>query len=296
MKTLAFIHSESTRTAVGDFAPVISVFSHYELGNSVSPFLLLDHIGPSYLQPTHLKKGVSEHPHRGFETVTIVYQGELAHQDTTGGGGMIGAGDVQWMTAGAGVLHEEVFSEAFSKTGGAFEMIQLWVNLPAKDKMNPARYQHLSHEAIPEVELAQAQGTVRVIAGAYENQTGPAQTHSPMTVLDVQLIAGTKTVLPALEGETTLLYIRRGRLQLNSGETVEAQQMAVMSNHGEHLEIQAIQDSAFLLLSGQPLNEPIYGRGYFVMNTFTEVLQAYEDLKQGHFIAPNTKPNATDET
>ena len=293
MKTLAFIHSESTRSAVGDFAPVVSVFSHYELGNSVSPFLLLDHIGPSYL---HLKKGVSEHPHRGFETVTIVYQGELAHQDSTGGGGVISAGDVQWMTAGAGVLHEEVFSEAFSKTGGAFEMIQLWVNLPAKDKMNPARYQHLSHEAIPKLELAQAQGTVRVIAGTYENQTGPAQTHSPMTVLDVQLIASTKTVLPALEGETTLLYIRRGRLQLNSGETVEAQQMAVMSNHGEHLEIKAVQDSAFLLLSGQPLNEPIYGRGYFVMNTFTEVLQAYEDLKQGHFIAPNTKPNATDET
>ncbi len=257
---------------------------------------MLDHIGPSYLQPTHLKKGVSEHPHRGFETVTIVYQGELAHQDSTGSGGVIGAGDVQWMTAGAGVLHEEVFSEAFSKTGGAFEMIQLWVNLPAKDKMNPARYQHLSHEAIPELELAQAQGTVRVIAGTYENQTGPAQTHSPMTVLDVQLTAGTKTVLPALEGETTLLYIRSGRLQLNSGEMIEAQQMAVMSNHGEHLEIQAVQDSAFLLLSGQPLNEPIYGRGYFVMNTFNEVLQAYEDLKQGHFIAPNTKPNATDET
>ena len=270
--------------------------SHYELGNSVSPFLLLDHIGPSYLRPTRLKKGVSEHPHRGFETVTIVYQGELAHQDSTGSGGVIGAGDVQWMTAGAGVLHEEVFSEAFSKTGGAFEMIQLWVNLPAKDKMNPARYQHLSHEAIPELELAQAQGTVRVIAGTYENQTGPAQTHSPMNVLDIQLTARTKTVLPALEGETTLLYIRSGRLQLNSGEMIEAQQMAVMSNHGEDLEIKAVQDSAFLLLSGQPLNEPIYGRGYFVMNTFNEVLQAYEDLKQGHFIAPNTKPNATDET
>ena len=296
MKTLAFIHSESARTAVGDFATVVSVFSHYELGNSVSPFLLLDHIGPSYLQPTHLKKGVTEHPHRGFETVTIVYQGELTHQDSTGSGGVIGAGDVQWMTAGAGVLHEEVFSEAFSKTGGAFEMIQLWVNLPAKDKMNPARYQHLSHEDIPKLKLAQAQGTVRVIAGTYENQTGPAQTNSLMTVLDVQLTVGTKTVLPALEGETTLLYIRSGLLQLNSGETVEAQQMAVMSNQGEDFEIQAVQDSAFLLLSGQPLNEPIYGRGYFVMNSFTEVLQAYEDLKQGHFIAPNTKPNATDET
>jgi len=262
MKTLAFIHSESTRTAVGDFAPVISVFSHYELGNSVSPFLLLDHIGPSYLQPTHLKKGVSEHPHRGFETVTIVYQGELTHQDSTGGGGVIGAGDIQWMTAGAGVLHEEVFSEAFSKTGGAFEMIQLWVNLPTKDKMNPACYQHLSRTMIPELEFAQAQGKVRVIAGTYENQTGPAQTHSPMTVF----------------------------------ETVEAQQMAVMSNHGEYLEIQAVQDCTFLLLSGQPLNEPIYGRGYFVMNTFAEVLQAYEDLKQGHFIAPRIKSNVTDET
>ena len=257
---------------------------------------MLDHIGPSYLQPTHLKKGVSEHPHRGFETVTIVYQGELAHQDSTGGGGVISAGDVQWMTAGAGVLHEEVFSEAFSKTGGTFEMIQLWVNLPAKDKMNPARYQHLSHTMIPKLELAQAQGAVRVIAGTYENQTGPAQTHSPMTVLDIQLTAGTKTDLPALEGETTLLYIRSGRLQLNSGEMIEAQQMVVMSSHGEHFEIQAVQDSAFLLLSGQPLNEPIYGRGYFVMNTFTEVLQAYEDLKQGYFIAPSIKPNATDET
>ncbi len=239
---------------------------------------------------------MSEHPHRGFETVTIVYQGELAHQDSTGGGGVISAGDVQWMTAGAGVLHEEVFSEAFSKTGGTFEMIQLWVNLPAKDKMNPARYQHLSHTMIPKLELAQAQGAVRVIAGTYENQTGPAQTHSPMTVLDIQLTAGTKTVLPALEGETTLLYIRSGRLQLNSGEMIEAQQMVVMSSHGEHFEIQAVQDSAFLLLSGQPLNEPIYGRGYFVMNTFTEVLQAYEDLKQGYFIAPSIKPNATDET
>ena len=175
-------------------------------------------------------------------------------------------------------------------------MIQLWVNLPAKDKMNPARYQHLSRTMIPELELAQAQGKVRVIAGTYENQTGPAQTHSPMTVLDVQLTAGMKTVLPALEGETTLLYIRSGRIQLYSGEIVEAQQMAVMSNHGEHFEIKAVQDSAFLLLSGKPLNEPIYGRGYFVMNTFAEVLQAYEDLKQGHFIAPRIKSNVTDET
>ena len=296
MKTLAFIHSESTRTAVGDFAPVISVFSHYELGNSVSPFLLLDHIGPSYLQPTRLKKGVSEHPHRGFETVTIVYQGELAHQDSTGSGGVIGAGDVQWMTAGAGVLHEEVFSEAFSQTGGAFEMLQLWVNLPAKDKMNPAHYQHLSQSMIPEIDLAQAQGKVRVIAGRYANQTGPAQTHSPMTVLDIQLKADANMVLPASEGETTLLYIRSGRLQLASGDTVEAEQMAVMSSHGEHFEIQTVQDSAVLLLTGQPLNEPIYGRGYFVMNTFAEVVQAYEDLKQGHFIAPDIKPNAADET
>lgn len=315
MKTLAFIHSNDSSTAVGDFSPVTSVFSHYELGNSVSPFLLLDHLGPGVLKPTHLRKGVAEHPHRGFETVTIVYQGELEHRDSTGAGGVIASGDVQWMTAASGVLHEEVFSENFAKQGGTFEMIQLWVNLPAKDKMNEARYQSLSKEKIPEIQIYsdfhsqlqqqlqqqsyQKQSSIRVIAGHYAEFTGPSLTHSPMIVLDVKLKVGERIKLPAAEGDTTLIYLRSGRLAFTdltqclevtneNPHILEAQNMAVMSSHGCDVELTAVQDSAFLYLSGTPLNEPIYGRGYFVMNTFQEVMQAYDDLKNKQFIRTTT--------
>ena len=290
MKTLAFIHSNDSRNAVGDFAPVVSVFSHYELGNTVSPFLLLDHLGPGVLQPTHLRKGVTEHPHRGFETVTIVFDGELEHKDSSGGGGLIGAGDVQWMTAASGVLHEEVFSSEFSKTGGTFEMLQLWVNLPAKDKLNPARYQSLRQNQIPKVQLPDGAGYVRVIAGKYLNHIGPAQTHTPMHVFDVCLPAGETLSLPAEEGSTTLLYIRVGRAQISDAEEqLNAQDMAVMSNKGANVQLTAVQNSHFLYLSGQPLNEPIYGKGYFVMNNYSEILQAYEDLKNGQFLNPKNE-------
>lgn len=289
MKTLAFIHSESTRSAVGDFAPVVSVFSHYELGNTVSPFLLLDHLGPGVLKPTHLRKGVTEHPHRGFETVTIVFDGELEHRDSSGGGGFIAAGDVQWMTAASGVLHEEVFSPDFSKQGGTFEMLQLWVNLPAKDKLNPARYQSLKSEQIPKITAINSLSYVRIIAGEYDGKNGPAETHTPMSVFDAFIPAGESIILPAQEGSTTLVYLRSGRVQLASEtdwQDVDAQQMAVMSNKGIDVEIKAIQDSHFLYFSGQPLNEPIYGKGFFVMNHYSEILQAYEDLKRGQFLNP----------
>lgn len=287
MKTLAFIHSNDSRTAVGDFSPVVSVFSHYELGNTVSPFLLLDHLGPGVLKPTHLRKGVSEHPHRGFETVTIVFNGEIEHKDSSGGGGLIGVGDVQWMTAASGVLHEEVFSPTFSKTGGTFEMLQLWVNLPAKDKLNPARYQSLRENQIPKVILNQSIGYIRVIAGEYLQHQGPAQTHTPMHVFDVFVPAGETLTLPAQEGSTTLLYMRSGRIQLLDRDALlEAQDMAVMSNKGEDVALTAVQNSHFLYLSGQPLNEPLYGKGYFVMNNYSEILQAYEDLKNGQFLNP----------
>lgn len=284
MKTLAFIHEPDSSGAVGDFSPVTSVFSHYELGNTTSPFLLLDHLGPGRLSPTRLRKGVSEHPHRGFETVTIVYKGEIEHRDSTGGGGVIQSGDVQWMTAGSGVLHEEVFSEAFSKAGGSFEFLQLWVNLPAKDKMNPARYQSLSNASIPKISLENG-SFVRVIAGQYANVMGPAQTHTAIRVLDVSLKAGESMILPAENQSTTMIYLRSGRLKVgDSSEQVESHQMAVMSNQGENVQLTALQDTAFLYLSGQPLNEPIYARGYFVMNEFSEVMQAYDDLKNNTFI------------
>ncbi len=285
MKTLAFIHVNDSGSPVGDFAPVTSVFSHYELGNTVSPFLLLDHLGPGVLKPTKLKKGVLEHPHRGFETVTLVLKGELEHHDTTGGGGVIGEGDVQWMTAASGIQHEEVFSQAFAQRGGAFEILQLWVNLPAKDKMNPARYQSLTKASIPKVNLAQDAGYVRIIAGQYLTAQGPAETHTPMQVFDVFVRTNQSITLPAQEGDTTLVYLRSGKLKFTeTDEQLNAQHMAVMSGQGENVELMAVEDSHILYLSAQPLNEPIYGRGYFVMNHFAEVMQAYDDLKQGRFI------------
>lgn len=213
MKSLAFIHRNDTRFAVGDFYPVLSVFSYHELGNTLSPFLLLDHLGPGKIAPSIKRRGVNEHPHRGFETVTFVYAGELEHKDSSGGGGSISAGDVQWMTAGAGVIHRELFSEEFSKSGGAFEMIQLWVNLPAADKMNSPRYQSLKKAEIPVVKLENEAGFVRIIAGRFNHVIGPALTHTPITVLDVELRAGQQAIFPAQSGETTLVYLRSGRVQ-----------------------------------------------------------------------------------
>lgn len=285
MKTLAFIHRNDTRFAIGDFYPVLSVFSHYELGNTVSPFLLLDHLGPGVLKPTNLRKGVSEHPHRGFETVTLIFAGELEHRDSSGGGGIVSAGDVQWMTAASGVEHKEVFSEAFSKTGGYFEMVQLWVNLPAKDKMNPPRYQSLRKANIPVIELPNSAGTVRVIAGDYQGQHGPAKTHSPLQVLDIEIQAGHKVRLPAGAGETTLVYLRTGKAQFKAEDEIfEEQGLAVMSSLEQDFEITALQQCKLLLLTGKPLQEPINGHGPFVMNSYAEILEAYDDIKRGTFI------------
>lgn len=285
MKTLAFIHRNDTRFAIGDFYPVLSVFSHYELGNTVSPFLLLDHLGPGVLKPTNLRKGVSEHPHRGFETVTLIFAGELEHRDSSGGGGIVSAGDVQWMTAASGVEHKEVFSEAFSKTGGYFEMVQLWVNLPAKDKMNPPRYQSLRKANIPVIELPNSAGTVRVIAGHYQGQQGPAKTHSSLHVLDIEIQAGHKVRLPAGAGETTLVYLRTGKAQFKAEDEIfEEQGLAVMSSLEQDFEITALQQCKLLLLTGKPLQEPINGHGPFVMNSYAEILEAYDDIKRGTFI------------
>lgn len=285
MKTLAFIHRNDTRSAVGDFSPVISVFSHYEFGNTISPFLLLDHLGPGVLKPSFCQKGVSEHPHRGFETVTIMFKGELEHRDSSGGGGIIGAGDVQWMTAASGIMHKEVFSKAFSETGGAFEMLQLWVNLPAKDKMNPPKYQNLSADQIPKIILANDAGYVRVIAGEFAGQQGPAQVHSPMQVYDVYVKQGQKVDLPAQSGETTMLYLRSGRLNIEGSEDeCVDHDMVMLSNLGEGVRLTAQRDCAFLYLSAQPLNEPLNGHGPFVMNTYDEILQAFDDIKTENFI------------
>lgn len=280
-KTLAFVHRNDTRFAVGDFSPVLSVFSYHELGTTPSPFLLLDHIGPGRLLPGRPPGGVHEHPHRGFETVTIVYAGELEHRDSTGGGGLIGPGDVQWMTAAHGIIHRELFSPGFAARGGAFEMVQLWVNLPAVDKMRPARYQTLARADIPVCDLPGHGGEVRVIAGAWNGARGPAATHTRMNVLDVRLAAGAQAEFATEDGDTALVYLLAGRLELAGQDVLEEQALAVMSARGAGLAVTAREGSRFLVLSGAPLDEPLNGHGPFVMNTYDEILQAYEDVKTG---------------
>ncbi|MFW1839933.1 pirin family protein [Acinetobacter gyllenbergii] len=288
MKSLAFIHRNDTRFAIGDFYPALSVFSYQELGNTTSPFLLLDHLGPGRLAPKSTKKGVNEHPHRGFETVTFVFAGELQHQDSTGQGGIIGQGDVQWMTAAAGIQHTEHFSPAFRERGGYFEMLQLWINLPAKDKMSAPRYQSLLKNTIPKVPLEQNAGYVRIVAGQFQNTQGIAQTFSPMNVFDVHLNKDHQLTLPAQYGDTTLIYLRKGKLQFTEHEdTLKEQALAVMSSFDTDVAITALEDSDLLFLSAPPLQEPINGHGFFVMNSYEQILQAYEDLKTGNFGKPS---------
>lgn len=284
MKSLAFIHRNDTRFAIGDFYPALSVFSYHELGNTTSPFLLLDHLGPGKLEPKSKKKGVNEHPHRGFETVTFVFAGELQHKDSTGGGGLIKRGDVQWMTAASGIQHIEQFSSEFRESGGPFEMVQLWVNLPAKDKMSAPRYQSLLNEDIPKVILDDQASYIRVVAGELNQTTGIAKTFTAMNVFDIHLVKDQQITLPAAEGTTTLIYLRKGKVQFSSDEeSLEEQAMAVMSSLGTGVQIKALENCDLLFLSAQPLNEPINGQGPFVMNSYDEILQAYDDIKTGKF-------------
>lgn len=284
MKSLAFIHRNDTRFAIGDFYPALSVFSYHELGNTTSPFLLLDHLGPGKLEPKSKKKGVNEHPHRGFETVTFVFAGELQHKDSTGGGGLIKRGDVQWMTAASGIQHIEQFSSEFRESGGPFEMVQLWVNLPAKDKMSAPRYQSLLNENIPKIILDDQASYIRVVAGELNQTTGIAKTFTAMNVFDIHLLKDQQITLPAAEGTTTLIYLRKGKVQFSSDEeSLEEQAMAVMSSLGTGVQINALENCDLLFLSAQPLNEPINGQGPFVMNSYDEILQAYDDIKTGKF-------------
>ena len=284
MKSLAFIHRNDTRFAIGDFYPALSVFSYHELGNTTSPFLLLDHLGPGKLEPKSKKKGVNEHPHRGFETVTFVFAGELQHKDSTGGGGLIKRGDVQWMTAASGIQHIEQFSSEFRESGGPFEMVQLWVNLPAKDKMSTPRYQSLLNEDIPKIILDDQASYIRVVAGELNQTTGIAKTFTAMNVFDIHLVKDQQITLPAAEGTTTLIYLRKGKVQFSSDEeSLEEQAMAIMSSLGTGVQINALENCDLLFLSAQPLNEPINGQGPFVMNSYDEILQAYDDIKTGKF-------------
>ena len=268
---------------VGDGFPVRSLFSYHSLGQHASPFLLLDYGGPHVFEPTTARRGVGQHPHRGFETVTIVYDGEVAHRDSAGNGGVIGPGDVQWMTAAGGIIHEEYHSPGFAKSGGPFRMVQLWVNLPSKDKMTPAGYQGITSAEIPVIDLAQNAGTARIIAGNYDGVTGPAKTFSPVNVWDVKLKAGAQVDLPLPEGHTTMLVVLGGHVTVAGSQPVGEVEVLLLSREGKGARIQADGDTSLLVLTGEPLNEPIVGHGPFVMNTEAEIHQAIEDFNAGKF-------------
>ena len=283
MKRITAVHRSPERHWVGDGFPVRSLFSYHAQGAAISPFLLLDHAGPAHFDPAERPRGVGEHPHRGYETVTIVYDGEVEHRDSAGNGGTIGPGDVQWMTAAAGLMHEEFHSHAFTRRGGTMEMAQLWVNLPAKDKMSPPHYQPIVAADIPSVPLPADAGQVRVIAGQYGDARGPAKTFTPINVWDVRLRSGSSATLRVPEGHTTLVAVLRGALNVNGSQDVEAEQIVEFDRTGDEVQLQASADAVFLVLTGEPIDEPIAGYGPFVMNTRDEIMTAIQDLQQGRF-------------
>jgi quercetin 2,3-dioxygenase len=268
---------------VGDGFPVRSLFWYGDLGPQISPFLLLDYAGPHTFAPTHERRGVGEHPHRGFETVTIVYDGEVEHRDSTGQGGAIGPGDVQWMTAAGGILHEEFHAGAFGRTGGPFRMVQLWVNLPAKDKMSAPHYQPISAADIPSVKLPQGAGAVRVIAGAFGDVQGPATTFTPINVWDVRLTQGVDVVLDLPQGHTSILVVLSGRIVVNGVEPAADAEALLLDPAGESVSISVDSDTVMLVLTGEPIDEPIVGRGPFVMNSQEEIDHAMADFRSGRF-------------
>jgi redox-sensitive bicupin YhaK (pirin superfamily) len=283
MKKLSRVYRAAGAHWVGDGFPVRTMMSYNTQGADISPFLLLDHAGPAEFPPSSRPRGVEQHPHRGFETVTIVYRGEVEHRDTAGNQGRIGPGDVQWMTAAKGILHEEMHGRAFTEAGGTLEMVQLWVNLPAKDKMSAPRYQEISDGTIPAVALGADGSIARIIAGAYNGTKGPARTVTPLNLWDLRLAAGHRTELTLPDGHTTIVLVLKGSVAVNGGETVNAAELALFERAGERIALEARADSTLLLMSGQPIDEPIVGYGPFVMNTQAEIDQAMADFQAGRF-------------
>ena len=284
MKKIIGVYRNQNMHWVGDGFPVKNLFSYDRLGQAISPFLLLDYAAPYHFSPTTQQHGVGSHPHRGFETVTIAYQGEVTHKDSAGGGGTIQSGDVQWMTAGAGLVHEEFHSTEFAQKGGLFEMVQLWVNLPAADKMTAPKYQAIIAKDIPVINFEQDAGYIRVIAGNYAGHTGPASTHSPVNVWDGELKAEQIQHLHVPVDHNVLLVLLSGEMQLNGTQQVQDSSIVMFAQDGEiDIRLEALQDSKFLLLTGQPLNEPIQGYGPFVMNSKDEIIQAFNDFNSGKF-------------
>lgn len=249
----------------------------------MDPFILLDYNSKFYFSPTDKPRGVGVHPHRGFETVSIAYRGRIAHHDSFGNSGVIGEGDVQWMTASSGLLHKEYHEKEFASRGGDFHMVQLWVNLPAKDKMSPPKYQPITNDQMGKFILPEGKGLVEVIAGSYNDVTGPASTFSPMSMLNARLKKGAKAAFEFPAGYNTGALVIEGSIRINGTDTAPADHFALFRNDGEQFTAEADEDSVVLIISGDPIREPIAAHGPFVMNTRTEIYQAFEDVESGKF-------------
>ena len=287
MRQIAEVKRPVSRHWVGDGFPVRTLFSYGEGSAAVSPFLLFDYAGPHVFAPTGSQRGVGQHPHRGFETVTIVYDGEVAHKDSTGQGGVIGPGDVQWMTAAGGIIHEEFHSPGFAKTGGPFRMVQLWVNLPSKVKMSAPGYQAITKADIPEVALANDAGFARIIAGQFGAVKGPARTATPINLWDLRLKAGADVVLDLPEGHTAMVAVLSGHVAVNAhekgGQALGEAEIVRFERSGAAARLQADGESILLVMTGEPIAEPVVGHGPFVMTSPLEIRQAIEDFNSGRF-------------
>lgn len=281
VKEVAGIYQPGSAHMVGDGFPVRNLFPSNDLDREVSPFLMLDYAGPHYFEPTDHLRGVGEHPHRGFETVTIVYEGLVAHRDSAGNAGVIGPGDVQWMTAASGVVHEEMHEKNWAKKGGTLHAIQLWVNLPRSQKMSAPRYQTIQNAEIPKVELEGGAGRLRVIAGTFQGRKGSARTFTPVELYDMELLAGRRVELNLPDGHNTSVFVVQGLVSANGSRDAGEAELIVCKRNGSSVVIDARENSRLLILSGQPIEEPIARYGPFVMNTKAELVQAVNDYQAG---------------
>jgi redox-sensitive bicupin YhaK (pirin superfamily) len=283
-RTVESVHRSTTFHWVGNGFYVSTYFPSQALpAEQTSPFVLMDYGPPKEFTPlARGKRGVGWHPHRGFETVTLAWEGAVAHRDNAGHAGIIGPGDVQWMTAGGGIFHEEYHEDSFSRTGGNMHMMQLWVNLPAKDKTAAPSYQPITAAEIPRVELPAGAGAVRVIAGAYGDARGPAHTFTPITLLDVTLTAGGRMPVELPRSHNALAVVAKGRVHAGA-ETASTGELLLFAHDGERMELTADEDSHVVILAGEPIDEPIVQYGPFVMNSLDEIRQAITDVNAGRF-------------
>lgn len=282
-KTLDVALSPPPPHMVGDGFRVHNYIPSMVNMQRMNPFIMLDYNSPHYFPPSNIPPGVGVHPHRGFETVTIAYQGKVSHHDSAGNSGTIGEGEVQWMTAASGVLHKEYHEKEFASQGGIFQMVQLWVNLPAKHKMDTPGYQAITKEQIKEVVLPEDTGSVKIISGTFEGHQGPANTHTTVDLFNLYLNTNKKVDLNFPQHDHTAMVVIKGNVRVNGNEILKGNDFGVFSDSGENITIESLEESIVLMLNGEPIMEPIAAYGPFVMNSREEIIQAYQDFQMGKF-------------